>query len=263
MMQLNMKKVFTLPFCTLALLSLILALGCATPWKLTGVPVLLSANFESDAINAVPDPSLPGDPAGDRIETEGVGPNVKIIQVDGNKWLSVLNSRDRNEGGRLRFKANAVTYPARIFYSWKLIMVEGLMHGSITMALKDGAGNTNVELRLEDSRIDPQQNAGFGYLYLMPGRELLGKLPLNQSCDFFLEVNHTNNRFNLAVSRPAAMGGTIRLDNRALNANSPAGVQHPVLEISNYTTPPEFTGFLVNPTSGTVWMDQIQIKGAR
>ncbi len=137
------------------------------------------------------------------------------------------------------------------------------MHGSITMAIKDGSGNTNVELRLEDSRFNPQQDAGFGYLYLMPDRELLGKLPLNQLCDFFLEVNHTTHLFSLAVSRPADMGGTIRLDNRSLNTNSPAGVQYPVFELSNRTAPPEFTGWLVNPTSGAVWIDQIQIKGNR
>jgi hypothetical protein len=258
-----MKNVLSLFSLYLVLVSLMLLSGCSTPWKLTGIPILLSANFESNAINTPPDPSLPGEPVGDRIETDGVGPNVKIIASDGNKWLSVLNSRERNEGGRLRFKANAITYPARVFYSWKLKVVEGLMYGSITMAIKDGAGNTNVELRLEDSRTDREQNTGFGYLYRMPGRELLGKLPINQNCDFYLEVNHTTRQFSLAVSRPSEMGGTIRLDNRPLDANSPAGEQYPVLEISNYTTPPEFTGWLTNPTSGVVWIDQIQIKGTR
>lgn len=258
-----MKNAYFLLFRNLALVSLILFSGCTTPWKLTGVPILLSANFESDAINTPPDPSLPGEPSGDRVETEGTGPNVKVIQAaDGNRWLSVLNSRERNDGGRLRFKANAVTYPTRVFYSWKLKMVAGLMYGSITLALKDGAGNTNVELKLEDSRIDPQQNAGFGYLYLMPDRQFLGKLPLNQNSDFFLEVDHTTHRFSLSVSRPADMGGTIRLDNRPLTTNSNSGTQYPVLEISNRTDPPEFTTWLENPTSGAVWMDQIQIKGA-
>ncbi len=253
-------------FLTSAFLLSAFFFACTTPWTITGVPVLLSANFESDAINARPNLTLPGEPSGDQITDGGVGSGLKVIQDEGNKWLEMSNTREGRAGARLAFRANSITYPTKIFYSWKAKLMEGILNGSISINLTDGAGNENVQLRFEDSRIGGGGRDDFGYLYLMPSREFLGKLPLSVNCDFFVEINHAANTFDLTVTRPTSSDGTINILGHALSVNSTPGVKNPTIELFNRPDPPEFSGgagstALINPTSGRIWLDKMLIQG--
>ncbi len=247
--------------------SIVFFSACTGPFSISGVPVRLLANFTADAGGSRPNALLPGDPSGDQIIFTGDGgvSNPQVVDESGQKWLRVTNSRYGSSArgdGRMKFRGTSVTYPTGLNYSWKTRIIVPFLYGSFTVNLTDGAGTDHVSLRLEDYRIAPDQNPNFGYLYLMPSREFLGKIPVGQVCAFYVTIDKNTNSYSLTVTRPTFPDGDLRLNNRPLAVNLGTGAKNPSIEIQNNFDPPEFTtgSTLVNPTEGILFLDDFMIQ---
>lgn len=245
-------------------LFLALFLSCTGPITITGVPLRLLANFNTDAINTRPNADLPGDPAGDQILYRGGIVNPKIVPAGGNKWLSITNTRDgaSHDGDRMIFRGTTATYPTNVYYTWKANIVTAFVNGSFTINLTDGAGNDNVRLRFADYRGVEGGVPLFGYLYLLPSREFLGKVPVNQNCSYSVSIDHQTNTFSLSVARPSFPDGNLSINNHPLAVNMSSGTKNPSIEIKNDTDPPEFQNgtTLANPTEGMLYLDDLMIQ---
>lgn len=240
---------------------------CLTYWGCRQ-QVYLKADFESDALDGLPNAALQGEPAGDQINYTGSVPSsqIRIIRETGNQWLQWSNSnrlsnRPLSErGNRMVFRANAVTYPAKISYYWKMKITEESINCAFHFELTDGSGVSNVHLVLEDgARVGAL--AGYGHLYLMPSREFLGRIPVNRICEIWVIVDHETDTFTMTASRPGTGEGNLSVGNHTLSANSNRGLKNPSIELYNYTRPPEFSGLgNAYPPGGIVLLDDLLIN---
>lgn len=235
--------------------------SCEGPITIRGIPLRLLANFDSDAVGALPNLALPGDPAGDQILRLGRAEYFGIVEGE-NKRLRIENrSYGSSRGDRMAFRGTSTTYPTTVYYSWNQQIENPFTNGKFEIHLTDGAGNDNVSLVFADYRREPGGTSDFGYLYLMPSREFLGKVPAHQNCFYDVTINPITNTFSLVVTRPGFGDGNLSITNHTLSISISNGTKNPSIEIRCNTDPPEFqNGSLANPASGWLYLDNLKIQ---
>ncbi len=239
-------------------------ISCTGPVTISGVPLRLLANFNADAAGTRPNAALPGDPAGDEILYRGSGGVYNPVVEGENKRLRIVNrSSGSDHDSRMVFRGTAITYPTTVYYSWKLNIENPFVNGTFIMNLTDGTGNDNVRLEFMDYQWEPQGVPLFGYLYLMPTREFLGKVPVGQNCSYHVTINPVTNTFYLAISRPGFSDGDLTIRDHPLSVPISNGTKNPSIEIRSNTDPPETqadTGWQVNRPDGWLFLDDLMIQ---